>query len=264
MNPRLVRRAGAVTLAAAAATALAGCGSSGIGAKLTFTDVAKVKVSRIVFDGGSGDVRVHTSPIGETRITRIVHSSSDPGASYTISGTELRLGTSCGHNCRVSYDIEAPTGVGVAGALSSGSVALDGVGAVDVSADSGDIAIRGATGAVRAQATSGDITISGSTGPATLAATSGDVRATDMTGGVDVTADSGDIDVKLNAPASVTAAASSGDVEVIVPAGSYQVRAHADSGDERVTGVTDDATARDVLDLRASSGDVTVAAAPAA
>lgn len=264
MDATLLRRAGAVTLvAAAAATALAGCGG-GIGAKLTFTDVEKVKVARILLDGSSGDVAVRTSPITETRITRIVHSSSDPGPSYTMSGTDLRLSTSCGVACRVSYQIEAPTGVDVLGKLSSGSLALDGIRTADVSVHSGDVAVRGATGAVQAQATSGDITVSDSKGPATLESTSGDIRAIGLSGGVAVKATSGDVNVRLTVPASVSATATSGDVEVVVPAGSYRVRAHASSGDERIAGVTEDPKSANVLDLRASSGDISVAAAPAA
>ena len=263
MNPRLFRRAGALTLVAAASAALAGCGG-GIGATLTFNDVEKVKVSRIVLDGSSGDVQVSTAAINETQITRIVHSSSDPGLSYTLTGTELHLGTSCGPHCRVSYQIKAPVGVGVVGELSSGFVSLTGVGSADVHVSSGDIEIRGATGRVQARSTSGDVMVADSKGPATLEATSGDVHAVNIDGAVNAKATSGDIDVKLTVPASVTAAASSGDVDVIVPAGSYQVRARASSGDSNVGGITNDASSKNVLDLRTSSGDVTVSAAPAA
>ena len=263
MNPRLFRRAGAIALVAAATAALAGCGG-GIGARLTFNDVEKAKIDQIVLDGNSGDVQVSTAAITETRITRIVHSSSDPDMSYTLTGTQLHLGASCGHNCRVSYEIEAPAGVTVAGELSSGSIALDGVGGADVHVSSGDIAIRGATGAVKARSTSGDVTISDSKGPATLESTSGDVRAFDMGGPVNANATSGDIDIKLSVPASITATASSGDIDVIVPTGSYQVRTRTGSGDSNVDGITDDASSKNVLDLRASSGDVSVAALPAA
>jgi len=263
MNPRLFQRAGAIALVAAASAALAGCGD-GIGATLTFNDVEKVKVSQIVLDGSSGDVTVSTAAINETRITRIVHSSSDPGRSYTLTGSQLHLDTSCGSGCWVSYQIQAPAGVAVVGELASGTVTLTGVGSTDVRVSSGDIEIRRATGTVRAQATSGDITVSDSKGPVTLEATSGDVHAIDIGGNVHAKATSGDIDVKLTAPASVTADASSGDVDVLVPAGAYQVRTAVSSGDPNVDGVTNDASSKNVLDLRASSGDLTVATVPAA
>jgi len=259
----LFRRAGAITLVAAASAALAGCGG-GIGATLTFNDVVKEKVSKIVLDGSSGDVKVSPSTTPETKIIRIVHSNTDPGVSYTLTGSELHLSTSCGRNCRVSYQIEAPAGVAVIGELRSGTVDLTGVSSADVRVSSGDIEIRGATGAVTARAISGNVRITDSKGPATLEAASGDIQAINLGGNVTATATSGNIDVKLDTPASVTAAASSGDVNLIVPAGAYQVRAQANSGDRTVNGITEDATSKNVLDVRASSGDVTLTAAPAA
>jgi Putative adhesin len=261
--PTLFRRAGAVALVAAAAAALAGCGG-GIGATLTFNDVEKVKVNEIVLDGSSGDVEVSTSAINETRITRIVHSDADPGLSYTLTGSQLHLGTSCGHDCRVSYRIEAPAGVAVTGELRSGNVALTGVGNTDVHVSSGDIDIHRATGRVQARATSGEVTVTDSTGPATLVATSGDINAVNIGGAVAATASSGEIQVRLDAPASVTAVSSSGDVNVVVPAGKYHVRTRATSGDVNVDGITDDPSAKNVLDVRASSGDVTVTTVPTA
>jgi DUF4097 and DUF4098 domain-containing protein YvlB len=108
------------------------------------------------------------------------------------------------------------------------------------------------------------VTVMDSKGPSTLEATSGDVRALNLTGGVTVKATSGDISIQLNVPASVTAVASSGDIDVIVPAGAYQVHTQTSSGDRDVSGITTDATSKNVLDLRASSGDVSVSAGPAA
>lgn len=263
MNPTLFRRAGAVTLITAAAAALTGC-AGGIGAQLTFEDVTKTKVSQILLDVGSGDVEVTAGPVTETRITRIVHSSTDPDPSFTLTGTQLRLTGNCGRHCDVSYKIEAPAGVTVTGELASGDVSLEGVAATDVRLSSGDIMVRNATGAVRAVATSGDITVIDSKGPATLVASSGDLHVINAGAPVNAKASSGDIDVKLSVPASVTAVASSGDVVVTVPQSSYRVNATAGSGDVNVTDVPDDPTAKNVLDVQASSGDVTVAALPAA
>jgi hypothetical protein len=262
-NPAKLRRAGAVSLVTIAAAALAGC-TGGIGAQLTFNDVVKTKVSQILLDSGSGDVQISTGPVTETRITRIVHSSTDPQLSYHLTGSQLRLGGTCGHDCWVSYQIEAPAGVAVTGQLSSGALALDGVAADDVQVTSGDIVIRHPVGPVKATATSGTVTVIDPKGPATVVATSGDVHVRNAAGPVDIRATSGDVDVKLAVPASVTASVDSGDLVVTVPRGAYQVHAGADSGDREVSGITDDPTSKNVLNLRASSGDVTVAAVPAA
>jgi hypothetical protein len=261
MTPTLARRAGALTLIAATAVALAGC--NGTGAKLTYNDTEKVKVTEIDLAGHSGNVQVKTAAINETRITRIIRNNSDPAQSYRLDGTVLHLNTDCGMHCSVSYQIEAPPGVAVTGTLSSGDIALTDVASADVTVTSGDVMVHGATGAVKVKATSGDIDVVRAGGPVTLQATSGNLRAVDLAGGpVDARVTSGDVQLKVNKVTSVTAEATSGDVQLMVPTGTYQVHANAGSGDATVgTGITADAASKNVLDLTAGSGDVIVTAA---
>jgi hypothetical protein len=259
MTAKLAGRAGALTLAAATTVALAGCG--GVGAKLTYDDTEKVKVTAIVIDGGSGDVLVKTAAINETHIKRIYRVSADPDESYRLDGSELHIANRCGHNCQVSYEIEAPVGVAVRGELTSGDVNLTDVGATDVTLTSGDVMVRGATGPVKIKATSGDITVDDAASGVTVDATSGDVHAVNVTGPVVAKVTSGDATVKLNTPASVTAQTDSGDLMVSVPAGSYQLRTHKGSGDLNIAGLANTANAKNIIDVRVGSGDLTVATA---
>jgi hypothetical protein len=261
MTPRLARRVGALTIIAATTVALAGCG--GVGAKLTFNDTEKVKITEIDLAGHSGDVMVKTSAINETRITRIIRKNGDPGQSYRLDGSVLHLNTDCGMNCSVSYQIETPPGVAVTGTLSSGDIGLTGVASADVTVTSGDVNVHGATGAVKIRATSGDIDVIGAGGPVTLQATSGNLRAIDVAGGpVTARVTSGDVQLKIDKATSVTAEATSGNVQLMVPGGAYQVHARAGSGDTNVGGgIIADTASKNVLDLTAGSGDVTVTAA---
>jgi putative adhesin len=260
MTPRLTGRAGALTLIAATTLALTGC--TGVGAKLTYTDTEKNKVTDIVLDGHSGDVQVTTAAVTGTTITRIIRNSTDPHVSYRLDGTDLHLDTQCGPHCTVSYQIQAPTGVAVRGSLTSGDVTLTDVGAADLAITSGDVMVRDAAGAVKVRTTSGDIAVTNAKKGATLQATSGDIRAVDISGGpVSATASSGDVTVRLGAAGSVTAQADSGDVMVNVPAGRYQLKTHKGSGDMSVVGITNDPRSAYVLDLRVGSGDLNVAAA---
>ena len=264
MTSNLTRRTGAlVLLAAAAATVLTGCG--GVGAKLTFQDTEKVKVTEIVLSGRSGDVGVTTAAIAETRITRVVHRRSDPDPSYRLDGTVLHIDTDCGTDCTASYQIEAPTGVKVRGKLQSGDIALAGVGASNVTVTSGDVMVDGASGAVQVKTTSGDITVQDATAGATLTATSGDLRAINVGGSpVSARTTSGDVTVQTTAAGSVTAQATSGDVSVLVPAGSYRVTTSMrDNDDVQIVGVRNDPASKNVIDVRTHSGDVTVATTPA-
>jgi hypothetical protein len=267
MTPTLARRAGAVTLIAATVTALAGCGG-GIGARLTYDDTEKVKVSEIVLTGGSGDVTVTTAAIADTRIKRIVRTdgADDPQASYQLNGTVLTLDTSCGHQCQVSYEIQAPTGVAVRGKLGSGTLTLSDITGADVTMGSGNAAIDRASGTVSLKSGSGDIVANDLRGQTTLVAGSGNVEAHGLAGGKAVRAQtgSGDVTVELTEIASVTARTGSGDVEVLVPDGAYQVKTRNGSGDAQVIGIADDPKAKNVIDVQTGSGDARVTAVPGA
>jgi hypothetical protein len=254
----MTSRTAAVAVIAASTLAVAGCGAVG-GAKLTFHDTEKAKVTGIVLDGHSGDVVVTTGTSPETSITRIIRNSTDPQMSYRLEGSELHLSDRCGGNCSVSYEIQAPAGVTVTGRLSSGDVQLTGTGATDLTLTSGDVRITDATGPVKLQASSGDVTVNGAAKGLTVQATSGDIRATGITGGpVDARVDSGDVTLGLTTVQSVTAEASSGDVHVDVPTGRYRLTTGKASGDISVTGVTNDPAATAAIDLRVGSGDIVV------
>jgi hypothetical protein len=260
MTATLTRRAGALTVIAATTIALAGCG--GVGARVTYDDTEQVKVTDIEIDGDSGNVAVKTAAIGETHIKRIYRASTDPDKlPYRLDGTVLHVTTGCGIACRVSYEIEAPTGVAVHGEFSSGGAALTDVGKVDLKVSSGDITIKGATGPVKVTATSGDIRINDAKAGVTMQVTSGDIEAIDITGPVVAKVNSGEAHVTLRTPGSVTAQVDSGDLGLVVPQGDYQVRSKVGSGDLNNGGVANVPGAKNILDLRIGSGDLSVATA---
>jgi DUF4097 and DUF4098 domain-containing protein YvlB len=259
MNPTLIRRAGVLALVAATTTTLTGCAGV-IGAKMTYDDTEKTKITDIVRTGGRGDVVVTTTAAaGATTIHRVVRRATNPGESYKLTGTTLTIDTSCGVNCSVAYAINTAPGVKVHGKQHSGDVRLDGVADTDLEVTSGDLTVSEATGPVQIKATSGDIKVLGAAGPVKIKATSGDVVATDLAGPADVSITSGDVHVSLTKPNSVTAHATSGDMTIEVPTGSYKLVTSAGSGDVHTDGMQSDATSKNVIDVRVSSGDVTVA-----
>jgi len=255
-------RIGALTLAAAAAaTALTGCGN-GMGAKLTYDDTEKTRITDIVLSGGSGDVTVTTKAITETHIKRVVRSDGrDPEDSYLVSGSTLTLDTTCGSNCRVSYEVEAPAGVKVRGELSSGAIALVGVGAADVSVTSGDIRLEKIAGDVTARASSGNIDAHALGGAASLTVTSGNVKGLELTGGKPLIAEasSGNVELHVLQPASISARATSGNVELYVPQGDYKLQNDTGSGDF-TTNLTNAPAAANLISVRVGSGNAEVMA----
>lgn len=256
MTTTVIRRAGVLALIAATTT-LTGCAGV-IGAKMTYNDTEKAKITDIVLTGASGDVQVETGPYTETSITRVVRRSSNPAEPYKLDGTTLTIDASCGMNCSVSYLIKTAPGVAVHGDLRSGDIRLDGVGATDLQVTSGDLTVSHATGPVQVRATSGDIKVLDSQSTVKAQATSGDMQVIDAAGAVDVRVSSGDVNVVLTKPNSVTAQATSGDVRVVVPDGAYKLVTSAGSGDVDVHGMESDSTAKNVIDVKVGSGDVNV------
>lgn len=253
----LTRTLGAAALAGASTLALAGCFATPR-AQLDFSDTEKAKITEIRLSGGSGDVSIRTSARTDTAINRVVrYRGTEPGPTYRVEGAVLAIDTNCGRDCSVDYDIEAPAGVAVTGTVTSGDVDLAGTGAVDLDVTSGDVTVSGATGAVGVGTTSGNITASGVTGATTLKARSGDIEGRGLAGTVTAEATSGDVELELAKAAPVTVRVTSGDVDVTVPRDRYRVQVGADSGDQDVT-VPNDPAATNLLDLTASSGNVTL------
>ncbi|MCY1141774.1 DUF4097 family beta strand repeat-containing protein [Actinoplanes sp. Pm04-4] len=258
MTTTLTRRAGALVLiAATTAATLTGCAGV-LGAKMTYEDTEKTKITEIRLDGGAGDVSIRTAAVTETTVKRIIRRSGDPGESYKLDGSTMVIDASCGHNCSLSYEILAPAGVKVSGELDSGNVAFDSVGDTDVKLTSGDVIVAEPAGAVKLRGTSGNIRVVNAKKPVEVQLTSGDIEAMDIAAPVKLKVTSGNIDAVLTTANSVTAQTTSGDVHVQVPEGSYKVSATTGSGDKDVQGIVDDPTAKNEINLRTASGNAVV------
>ncbi|MCM4080542.1 DUF4097 family beta strand repeat-containing protein [Paractinoplanes hotanensis] len=258
MTATLARRAGVLVLVAATTAAtLTGCAGV-VGAKMTYDDTEKTKITAIRLDGGSGDIAISTAAVTETSIKRIIRRSTDPGESYRLDGSTLIIDTSCGHNCSVSYEIVAPAGVKVSGALDSGDISFDSLGDTDVKLTSGDVTVVDPAGTVKLRGTSGNIRVVNAKKAVDVQSTSGDIEAMDIAAPVKLKVTSGDINAVLSTPNSVTAQTTSGDVEVQVPVGSYKISTSSGSGDEGVQGITNDPTAKNEINLRTGSGNAVV------
>ena len=258
MTTTLIRRAGVLALIATTTAGLSGCAGV-IGANMTYDDTEKGKITDIVLTCGGGDVTVSAAPVTETTIHRVIRQATNPGKSYQLQGTTLTLDTVCGIHCSVSYEIKTPPGVKVHGKLGSGDIHLDGLADTDLELTSGDLTVTGSTGPVQIRATSGDIHVNDAKSSVKVQSTSGDIEALNAGGPVDVRVTSGDVQVSLAAPNSVTAHTTSGDVNVDVPRdGKYKLITSHGSGDLNLQDVQNDSSAKNVIDVRAGSGDVTV------
>ena len=165
------------------------------------------------------------------------------------SGSNVRVTGGCSNitfgHCEADIVVRVPSGT-----------------AVTVESGSGDISAAGVTGNVSLETASGDVSASNLRGAnVRLESHSGDVSAGGLRSqAITATTASGDVTLQLaDAPLTVEAETSSGDVAVLVPPGNeeYSVDAETNSGD-RMIGVATSSRSPRIIKARTSSGDVMV------
>jgi hypothetical protein len=216
-------------------------------------------ITAVRMDVGSGDVMIRTGDRPQASVTAHVRTwwwrNGDPA--YRRNGNTLVL-TGC-RGCSVDYELVVPRGTTVSGDAGSGTVLARGVREVDVELGSGDIRVREVSGAVDARTGSGDVTLVRVAGPVDVQSSSGSISGSGLAGPVVADTSSGDVALELTRAQEVRASTSSGDVDLMVPAGRYRV----DTGDDDEGAdieVVDDPDARYALELDTSSGDIAVRA----
>ncbi|PRX47539.1 putative adhesin [Prauserella shujinwangii] len=203
------------------------------------TDTVDDPIRDVRIDNESGNVTIRAGDVERTVVRQTYSYRWDrPDAAFAVDGQTLVL-NGCDWFCSVSYDVTVPRGTAVRGEVSSGDVTLEGVGAVDVDASSGDVRVVDVSEPVRVDVSSGD------------------VHGAGLRGDVQVEANSGRIDLRLAEEGTVRAHANSGDIEVAVPDGEYRVEGESNSGDREVQ-IPQDPAAPNLLELSTNSGDVTV------
>jgi hypothetical protein len=202
----------------------------------------------LLVDARDADVEIRTGDVSQITVTRKTARnvfSSDPVEKYEGGKLELRK-TGCGFlsfgTCDTDYLIVVPRELAVKAESSSGDLtAADLPKGVDLRTSSGGIEVTSVGGDVR------------------LTTSSGGVEGQALADGrYEIVVSSGDIDLRFRqAPASVDAESSSGDVSIEVPADgeAYAVDADTSSGDTE-SKLNEDAAAERKIRAKTSSGDV--------
>ncbi|MER5559509.1 DUF4097 family beta strand repeat-containing protein [Streptomyces sp. NPDC058961] len=243
-----LRALGILTAIGVATGGLAACNSINSIDRQSFEDDSALsgKITSVRLENGSGGVTVTGTDGGSASLHRKVRydkgAAKPSAATHRIEGGVLILG-GCSGSCSVQYTVQVPAGIPVSGDVTSGDVSLHGVGTVDVSAGSGDIALDGISGAVKVKTTSGEITGKGLAG-----------------GAIDTRTGSGDVHLTPSKPSNVQIAADSGDVSLTVPSAAYRVSVKTGSGDKDVK-VPNDPAGKYEIGVKTGSGDVGVTAA---
>jgi DUF4097 and DUF4098 domain-containing protein YvlB len=177
-----------------------------------------------------GDVRVVGSDRADVLLTTKQRRSifGTPHVSSRYADGRLRLHTTCtgtqlfGNDCAVSYVVEVPRDM-----------------------------------AVRVVASAADVHAEDVRGPLAVHLSSGDLHVDAPSHDIVATTSSGDIHVRASDATRVRAEATSGDVHLSVPEGSYAVQTRAIGGDQHID-VDDDPDSPRTLVARTTSGDLHV------
>ncbi len=159
-------------------------------------------------ESGAGPVEIAGEPgLGEIRVTATLCASDQErfdALDVTLDGGELRTrypasaGWSWGGNryARIALSVRAPEGTGIDLEDGSGSVSIEGVGAVVVEDGSGSLRIRDTSGGVTVDDGSGGLRIEGVQGDVRVEDGAGSLSVRDVTGSVEIGDGSGSATVR--------------------------------------------------------------------
>lgn len=210
------------------------------------------KVTSLVVRGEVGDIKVVSG--ATTRIVAIEqYNLSAPQFTHSLSDGVLHVSAPCPregvislglNNCAVDFVITVPHEV-----------------AVDAVDEVGDVSVRGLQGNDSVHTDVGEVNLAGVSAPTLSATTSaGTVRLIGVAANtVNLRNDTGGIQAELtDAPRSLIARSSDGDVDLTVPSGDYALHLHTDIGSAHVTGVTEQADAPRTVTATSDDGDVRI------
>lgn len=224
----------------------------------------------ILVDSDNGDITIVADPDAEEisvqRTVELAGWGGAPGGIGAVADGRLEIADVCDdvsflRNCSVDYEITVPEGTTIDVSADSGNITVEGATASVVAEnDSGNIEIDGAAGDVVAENDSGDITLSGIEGKVTAQNDSGAITGTDLSATTFAAENSsGDITATfVTDPDAIEASSGSGNVELTVPGtATYDVDASSGSGTEDVT-VDVDTRDGNPATVSSDSGDVTL------
>ncbi|MEV7601763.1 DUF4097 family beta strand repeat-containing protein [Kitasatospora sp. NPDC089797] len=211
-----------------------------------------VTIHRLRLETGSASVRVRAGQEGQVVVReRLDWMVRKPVVSTTFTDDLLTVGMHCrmvlpaaDFGCGAEIELEVPAGTEVTGAVTSGSVAVEGL-----------------SGAVRMQLTSGQLTLADTSGEVSAQTTSGLVQGTGLSARrVSARTASGSVELFFSKPPhAVDVGAVSGSLTVGLPRGShYAFSTDIGSGSGQIDPALSDTTSPDTVHAAVGSGSVAI------
>ena len=247
-----------------------------------------VTSGQVLVNNSNGDVSLH--PVTGRRIVvagMLTGTFHRPRLDYRMSAGGLQLDPRCRVGigiCSIQFTIGAPAGLPVSVSDSFGDLQAGNLqGRVDLSDNTGDVAVSALNGTIRLNDSFGNITARNLAGSILLVNNSGDIQASGVTGDTQIRNSFGNVDITGLSAADVTASNNSGDVvlsfsrvpnnvqitdafgnvTVELPPGTATYRVHAQTTfGNRTVSVPQSPSATHVITVTNNSGDITIANEP--
>jgi hypothetical protein len=181
---------------------------------------------------------------------------------HMVGGT-LRVDTSCEEvqGCGILLELRVPDTTAVDLDITRGTIAMTGLSDdVDVQLEAGSVDLVDLSGSTEVHITRGDLTLDGVTGRLDAYLPGGDLVGTGLqTDVLDVVGDAGQIGLSFAGPPSLlVASTTTGDIELTLPAGTYDLDVASERGLVTIDGIDDAAGADSVVIVESARGQVTV------
>jgi len=203
-------------------------------------------VTRLDLDNGDGDVFI-TATAGDQVVIDATLASEDVTITPQVAGGILSIQTTCGaavdtELCVADFRLSVPESVEAAVTTAAGDIVLVGMG--------GDADLATASGSVEVDGFSADtLLISGDSGIVLgLRLAAEEVVVSNGRGPIELNFD--------QRPLAVSGETTGGDIQFVVPGGTYAVTATTDSGEVTVEGIDEDPASTETLTATSGEGDI--------
>ena len=213
----------------------------------TDTFTLQTDVAGVQFDLPAGTVTVEVADVDHVEVTRTKHYQGDPPTSTnnTTNGT-LFIKAECPDTnrvCSVDLDMTVPAYTWIAGETGAG-----------------DITVNGYSGALQFVTGAGDIYAENGFGNMSFETGAGTVTGVSLEAS-EVFVESGSGKVSMDVVGNVAAVSidtSAGDVDLVVPAGTYNETVKTDAGKVAIDGVTHDPTSWATIYVHTGAGNISI------
>lgn len=244
----------------------AACGSDAM--ESTRTTTFDEPVDLVLADVESGRLTVVGADVATIQLIETLRwTDAEPSVDTEVVANVLKIEAMCPdldddkEICEVHMALQVPYDIALDLRTEAGDIEVERIlGDVDASTGGGEVQLKQIDGSVEVDTDAGDVALEELTGLLDVRTADGEIYGSGLNTSI-ARLQSGSGEIKLTFDQTVgelEAGTSSGEIELLVPSGSYRLGLVTGSGDVRVDGVDHSDNAQDSITATTGAGDITV------